>query len=153
MRSEETSPCIGDTSLEGVYFHPNVKEEPTGAEGDANSSGSKESRSGKALDIDGDYAARQVKALCPGADTSNLAVYEDVHEDTLLIITFYRKEYHNIPLLEILYRPHFKNILYCGTKKLKRKKSTYNQFPSSYFTNYTIRFLLILYRRGRSDCR
>ena len=32
----------------------------------------------------------------------------DQHEDLLLIVTFYRKEYDSIPLLEILYRPHFK---------------------------------------------
>ena len=29
-------------------------------------------------------------------------------------MTFYKKDYHNIPLLEIMYRHHFKNIIYCG---------------------------------------
>ena len=29
-------------------------------------------------------------------------------------MTFNRKEYHSIPLFEVIYRHHFKNILYCG---------------------------------------
>jgi len=127
---EEKSPCIGDVALEGVYFHPNVKEEEETSDDSASNvvfpndavvfpteaaaNVGHRQRSGKSLDIDGNYAAKQIKRLCPAVDTSNLAIYEDVHEDTLLIITFYRKEYHNIPLLEIMYRPHFKNILYCG---------------------------------------
>jgi hypothetical protein len=82
-------------------------------------------RGGKSLPdirIDDDYVSKQIKLLCPAVDTTELAIFEDLHEDILLIITFYRKEYHNIPLLEIMYRPHFKNILYCGKK--------------SYFNNY-----------------
>ena len=55
----------------------------------------------------------------------------DQHEDLLLIVTFYRREYNNIPLLEVLYRPHFKvgrltrlntncidlNLVWCITKQ------------------------------------
>ena len=52
-------------------------------------------------------ALKQIKKLCPAVDTSELTIYEDLHEDILLIITFYRKEYQNIPLLEIMYRSVF----------------------------------------------
>jgi hypothetical protein len=39
----------------------------------------------------------------------------DRHENILLIVTFSDKQqYHNLPLMEVLYRHHFKNILYCG---------------------------------------
>ena len=38
----------------------------------------------------------------------------DKHENILLIVTFSDKQYHNLPLMEVLYRHHFKNILYCG---------------------------------------
>ena len=77
-------------------------------------------RGGKSLSeikLNDDYVNTQIKSvlkLCPAVDTTELAIFEDLHEDILLIITFYRKEYDNIPLLEIMYRPHFKNILYCG---------------------------------------
>lgn len=75
-------------------------------------------RGGRALKWEAteEYAVKQIQRLCPTVDVTDLA-NGDVHEDLLLIITFYRKEYQNIPLLEILYRPHFKNILYCGECK------------------------------------
>ena len=103
----ESTPCIGDDALKGVYFHPHVQEQVVAED--------QEPREGKAWDLSSDYAAKQIKRLCPTIGSGQLA--KDVHEDILLIITFYTKEYHNIPLLEIMYRSHFKNILYCGKSK------------------------------------
>ena len=39
---------------------------------------------------------------------------EQQHDQLLLIVTFQNKEYGSIPLLEVIYRHHFQNILYCG---------------------------------------
>ena len=110
-------PCIGQDALTGVYFHPsvNIKEQEH------------RSRQGKIL-IEEDnfenklkryesFASRMLKRLCPSVDLktalSNYNNY-DPHDNILLIVTFYQKDYHNIPLLEIMYRHHFKNIMYCG---------------------------------------
>ena len=46
--------------------------------------------------------------------TSSSCADCDRHEDLLVIVTFNRKEYHNIPLFEVIYRHHFQNMLYCG---------------------------------------
>ena len=57
------------------------------------------------------FASRMLKRLCPSVDLKTaLANYNqyDPHDNILLIVTFYKKDYHNIPLLEIMYRHHFK---------------------------------------------
>ena len=63
-------------------------------------------------------SARAIQRLCPSVDLRNsgqrLKSLGDVYDDVLLIVTFNRAEYHNIPLFEVIYRHHFKNMLYCG---------------------------------------
>ena len=62
--------------------------------------------------------AKAIQRLCPTVDVeqATTAACEscDRHENLLLIVTFNRREYHNIPLFEVIYRHHFQNILYCG---------------------------------------
>ena len=61
-------------------------------------------------------SARAIQRLCPSVDLRNSHSRNlgDVYDDVLLIVTFNRAEYHNIPLFEVIYRHHFKNMLYCG---------------------------------------
>ena len=60
-------------------------------------------------------SARAIQRLCPSVDLRNHPKdLGDVYDDVLLIVTFNRAEYHNIPLFEVIYRHHFKNMLYCG---------------------------------------
>ena len=61
-------------------------------------------------------SARAIQRLCPSVDlrNSHSKSLGDVYDDVLLIVTFNRAEYHNIPLFEVIYRHHFKNMLYCG---------------------------------------
>ena len=60
----------------------------------------------------------------------------DPHDNILLIVTFYKKDYHNIPLLEIMYRHHFKNILYCGEpdEVVDKYMKHYNGESGTYFS-------------------
>lgn len=111
------SPCIGDDALTGVYFHPSVR---------INELKHQRSRGGRVLietfesqiKKSETFATKMLKRLCPTVDLAQTALANvdkyDPHDGILLIVTFYKKDYHNIPLLEIMYRHHFKNILYCG---------------------------------------
>lgn len=86
------------------------------------------------------FASRMIQRLCPTVDLktalSNLNNDYDSHDNILLIVTFYRKDYHNIPLLEIMYRHHFKNILYCGEpdKVVDEYMAHYNGASGTYFS-------------------
>ena len=105
----QQEPCIGQDALKGVYFHPSVRIKEY----------EHRSRQGKILVEDFEhqlkksesFASRMLKRLCPSVDLKTaLANYNqyDPHDNILLIVTFYKKDYHNIPLLEIMYRHHFK---------------------------------------------
>jgi len=114
-------PCIGTDSLSGVYFHPSV-----GPKNNNELQQQQSSRQGKSINDEGfenklekaeRFASRMIQRLCPAVDLEKALInYKqyDPHDGLLLIVTFYKKDYHNIPLLEIMYRHHFKNILYCG---------------------------------------
>ena len=52
-------------------------------------------------------SARAIQRLCPSVDLRNSRNHRngnDVYDDVLLIVTFNRAEYHNIPLFEVIYR-------------------------------------------------
>ena len=99
-------PCIGDDDLSGVYFHPSVRVQEA----------EHRARQGKFLDEDDfrnqlrkseSFASRQLQKLCPSIDINKaLANQEqyDPHDNILLIVTFHKKDYESIPLLEIMYR-------------------------------------------------
>lgn len=111
-----SSPCIGDDGLQGVYFSPAVQRVEKGRKSkfiDSFSSrpGSKPLSSAH---VNREVSARAIQRLCPTVDLEDQKNAEEVHAGLLLIVTFSRKEYHNIPFFEVIYRHHFKNILYCG---------------------------------------
>jgi len=118
------SPCIGGDALRGVYFHPAVQAD---AFLDERELGEELPRSPKALggsasvsQLNRLVAARAVQRLCPAVDVYGAlekADGEDSHDDLLLIVTFDKPEYASIPLFEVIYRHHFRNILYCGEIK------------------------------------
>ncbi len=130
-------PCIGADSLDGVYFHPSVRLREY----------EHRSRQGKVLAEDFAsqlkksevFASRMLTRLCPSVDLkSALDNYNnyDPHDNILLIVTFYEKNYTNIPLLEIMYRHHFKNILYCGEadQVVDEYMNHYNGKSGTYFS-------------------
>lgn len=133
------APCIGQDSLGGVYFHPSVRVQEY----------EHRSRQGKALAEENfenqlkeseSFASRMLKRLCPSVDlknvlSDNLESY-DPHDNILVIVTFTKKDYENIPLLEIMYRHHFKNILYCGEPdaKVDEYMEHYNGQSGTYFS-------------------
>jgi len=133
----QQEPCIGQDALKGVYFHPSVRIKEY----------EHRSRQGKILVEDFEhqlkksesFASRMLKRLCPSVDLKTaLANYNqyDPHDNILLIVTFYKKDYHNIPLLEIMYRHHFKNILYCGEpdEVVDEYMKHYNGESGTYFS-------------------
>ena len=71
--------------------------------------------------------------------TTTISKKFDKHENILLIVTFSDKQYHNLPLMEVLYRHHFKNILYCGEPvQFLLKNSSFMCPVSCHFSKYRI---------------
>ena len=99
-------PCYGDDSLSGVYFHPSVRIKEI----------EHRARQGKFLDEDdfrnqlqksASFASRMLQTLCPSIDIKKAVANQnqyDPHDNILLIVTFFKKDYETIPLLEIMYR-------------------------------------------------
>lgn len=135
VQSEEQA-CIGPDALNGVYFHPSIRLQEQ----------EHRSREGKVLletfennlKKSEAFASRNLQKLCPALDLREVMSYEkyDPHDNILVIITFPKKDYHNIPLLEIMYRHHFKNILYCGEPDpvVDEYMETYHGQSGTYFS-------------------
>ena len=99
-------PCVGEDSLSGVYFHPSVRIKEI----------EHRARQGKFLDEDdfrnqlqksASFASRMLQTLCPSIDIKKAVANQnqyDPHDNILLIVTFFKKDYETIPLLEIMYR-------------------------------------------------
>lgn len=131
-------PCYGEDSLSGVYFHPSVRIKEI----------EHRARQGKFLDEDdfrnqlqksASFASRMLQTLCPSIDIKKAVANQnqyDPHDNILLIVTFFKKDYETIPLLEIMYRHHFKNILYCGEpdEVVDKYMEHYNGQSGTYFS-------------------
>ena len=99
-------PCAGNDNLSGVYFHPSVRIKEI----------EHRARQGKFLDEDdfrnqlqksASFASRMLQTLCPSIDIKKAVANQnqyDPHDNILLIVTFFKKDYETIPLLEIMYR-------------------------------------------------
>lgn len=54
------------------------------------------------------------ETMCPGFGSLIPYHPKTIHSDVLLIVVFTNQHYDLIPTLEVLYRPYYPNILYCG---------------------------------------
>ncbi|XP_035704042.1 probable glycosyltransferase STELLO1 [Folsomia candida] len=59
----------------------------------------------------------ELRKFCNFGFDVNTTVPKNIYPETLLVITFNFPHYEHIWLLELIYRPYFPNILYCGDGK------------------------------------
>ncbi|TRY81053.1 hypothetical protein TCAL_09447 [Tigriopus californicus] len=132
------TPCIGDDALFNVYFHPAIQyQAPRSPK--ALTLTEEEGRSLSTTQLNRQVTNQVVQRLCPTVSVES-AFKEcakcNRHENILLIVTFNKKDYSNIPLFEVMYRHHFQNILYCGPpdEKVDKYMEQYNGIQGTYFS-------------------